>query len=377
MKVGILTLHYIPNYGSVLQSHALQQVLGQYFEAEIIDYKQADRESCFSTKGYYYNFISNPTIGKIIKYPYRRFEYRWAYRLRKSFEKFYVKSLIMSKELQLKDLVKGTQQYAAIVVGSDQVWNPTVLNGNYSLLLDFYKGRKFSYASSIGVNEIPKELSNIYYTNLASFEMLSCREQEGTDSINTLLKYERCERVLDPTLLLDNVYWSNFEKRPDKEASEPFIFLYFAREDDNIVSFAQRIAKETKLRLVIAALPRVYNVQKELHNLDCKVLLQPEEWVWYINHADIVVTNSFHGLAFSINMNTQCYIYLKESSIANSRIKTLVDLFGLQDNVYTESKCNFTKSNISYKEVNNTLRTERQRSMDYILRMKKALENNR
>jgi hypothetical protein len=299
MKTGIMTLHYIPNYGAVLQSYALKVVLNRYCDADIIDYRQCNREKNFSMKVYLKSAIFDMNFKDIIKFPLHCYRSRYHVRFRRILSTFYKQKLEIKNQVHKKELNNLDRQYEGIVVGSDQVWNPKVLAGEYSLMLDFYHNKKYSYASSIGVTVLPNNEIENYRKNLQQFRFVSCREKAGAEIINQLFLNDKCESVLDPTLLLTKKEWILCGANSNMHSQKKYVLVYMARYDTNILDLAEKIGLKTGLEIVYIATPAVRS--KMPFYKKCLYRITPEEWLGYFNSAELILTNSFHGIAFSIN----------------------------------------------------------------------------
>lgn len=374
MKIGILTLHYIPNYGAVLQCYALQEYLEQYGNVELIDYRQLEREQNFSNKGYIEFCREQKSIIGIIKLPYKCWKNRYIHSFRKQLEKFYAEKYRLTFYTQKNGLNQITKKFDAMVIGSDQVWNPKVLDNDYSLMLNFYKGLKYSYASSIGVDKISRNDELQYKKYLSEFRYISCREKTGCELVNRIFDYKICENVLDPTLLLNQEYWYTFcaSQETNHEKEMKYVMLYTVKVDEYIVEFAQKLAKEKGIQLVCVASPGVYTNQKVIRKLKGVCSVSPEKWVALVKNANYIVTNSFHGVAFAINLEKQCFIHMDKNidkNCTNSRLENIIEMFHLNDSVIEQNKSNKYCVRMNYESINQILEVKREESTRYILSM--------
>jgi hypothetical protein len=365
-KLGIITLHYIPNYGAVLQSYALKTILNRYCKAEIIDYRQYSREKNFSMKVYLNNALSNMDFRVLIKFPLHLIRNCYHLRFRKKLNKFYKQKLEIGEQVYKKNLNNLNKQYEGIVVGSDQVWNPKVLEGEYSLMLDFYHNKKYSYASSIGVESLPdKEIQN-YRENLNKFKYVSCREKKGAEIINQLLLSDKCEDVLDPTLLLSKEEWN--EKLGIRDCEKKYFLVYMVRYDRKLLSLAKELETKLKLEIIYIVSPAV-RYKMGLRGIKCLYRIAPEKWIEYFNEAEMILTNSFHGIAFSINFNKQfygCFDRTGDVNGTNSRMESILEMFNLKNRVISDIEQVSLNNVIDYDNVNEKLNDERIKSFHFI-----------
>ena len=297
-KVGIITFHNGSNYGAALQTFALQEALrGICDSVYIINYdnrfisKGLDRfRFDMSLRGIYYllsDIINLKNNTKKIK------------RFQDFFSQYYVLSDLMSKE-QLKG--EGLSLDVGIS-GSDQIWNPLLSRGVDDIYFLDIPGikRKCSYASSVGSYKFDNEIYNKQIINLLSaYTSISVRE--NSELIAKSIDKE-VRNVCDPTLLLTKDQW---EKKLDLRRSEDKYLLIYAMTDfQNITDYAIQIAQRKGLSIKYIGMP-----VKKFKNVKYITNAGPKEFVELFFNAEYVVTNSFHGTAFSVNFGKQ-FISLK------------------------------------------------------------------
>ena len=170
-SIGIITIHKINNYGSVLQAYALQKVCEDLgYEVEIIDY---DFPNNFHQNNKYANVSdTQPNEPKLIKALFA-----------KSLIKQHKGYLNLSdkKYHQVEDFTANPPSYDVYITGSDQLWSPRHCNGDPAFMLYFAPDNalKISYAASIGSNAIPEELKKAYIELLSRYKHISGREYTG------------------------------------------------------------------------------------------------------------------------------------------------------------------------------------------------------
>ena len=355
MKVGILTFQQAINYGAILQLYALQYVLQKLqIDANVINYispklKQDYKVIKFDTLK---DFLAKIFVVKAFCERKRRFE---------NFEKFY---LNLTKEFYTKNELKfSSKKYDYIITGSDQVWNYLITNTDTTYLLDFVEDRnkKLSYAASFGVENIPDNLKEKYKNLLKDFKAISVREKQGQNIIKELCNLD-VPVVLDPTLLLDKNEWSklNFTKEKRKK----YILVYCLRKSDLLNGMAKTLQRETGFKLVILN-PRA----RFMYSKFSAATAGPEEFVELFMNAEFILTNSFHGTAFSINFNKRFLVDLDTKSVqnTNSRLLNILELVNLTDRIVVEPQdIRKMYEDIDYRKVNEILDIERKTSLDYL-----------
>lgn len=225
----------------------------------------------------------------------------------------------------------------------------------------------------MGISSIPDEYISGFQKNLRDYAFLSCREQEGARCLSEILDRD-VDVVLDPSLLLTPEQWRRFA-RPVNVKS-PYIFCYLFGNYEYIAKVKCRIKKH--LNLDVVCLP--YNL-RELKSDDLKLYdITPNQFVWLIEHAKFVVTDSFHASVFAIKMNTP-FVSLKRTGDQdlknmNSRLYTLLQAVGLEDRLINENMVDkiedITDSTIDFSGANNKLSIYMERD---IAKLKKALYN--
>lgn len=342
-KIGIITLHYIPNEGAVLQSYALQTYLRRYLNTEIIDYRLVNRERNFSINEDLEFLRKSFTPKKAAVTLYHLYSKRYFRAFRKVLNSFYSEEYHLSTRCRTKeDLRNLGKEYDAIVVGSDQVWNPNFIGKDYSLMLDFYDGYKFSYASSVAVKELNNESRSKYKKYLSDFQHITVREQEGADLLNEILGDNSVTTKPDPTFLLTKEEWEEFAntyknitiKKPRK-----YIFVYSVKDDSTLLQAAEKLSEETGYPVIYTCSPAELTKMKELRMLHARCDLDPREWLSIMADSEIVLTNSFHGIALSNNLEKNCAIHISNAldvNHTNSRLTNIVKILHLEEHVFSE-----------------------------------------
>ena len=346
MKIGVITIEQVNNYGAELQATATIKVLqGMGYEAEIIDYcyyknwnfKDTRISAPFvpmSAKGrlmYWVKYrLVNRIVAKILPLLYPTVKRRI-----RRFEDFYKINTRMSKRyLSMPELYQTKMDYDVYVVGSDQVWNPSASSSIEPYFLTFApkEAKKISYASSFGVSNIPASLYDKYKKLLSNIDSLSVREQTGVCLVKALTGRD-ATCVLDPTLLLNKEQWGNIMLAYPHMPSR-YILVYQLLPSETLPSLAKSIGEEMKCPVYYLA-KRAYAVNAPK---GMRVIKDagPAEFLWLIKNASCVVTNSFHGTAFSVNFGTLFYAVLKPDRGGNARITSLLNSVNLMDRIVYE-----------------------------------------
>lgn len=355
-KIGVITWHYHGNFGSALQTYALQRILEKLGnKVEIINYRESGE---YSKK--------KDLLRLFAHYLFKLFgNNRFAY----SFLRFQIQYLNQSAPIQsLTYLNNNASQYDCIICGSDQIWAPNVFNSVY--MLDFADGskvKKISYAASIGLNGIPNNLIPLYKELLSDFGHISVREQTG----QKILK-DKCginsTVVLDPTFLLGTNEYRDLQKKPG--ILDKFIFCYFLSVNHGYQKVVQEYAKKNGYRIV--------GWSAKASDCNWMTLMQwigPCEFLWLIEQAECVITDSYHATIFSLLFHKKFWTFERFSAddpiCQNSRIYQLDDYFEIGERIIRSDSSLCDCTSINYENFEDKLKELKDKSINYI---KEALE---
>lgn len=220
------------------------------------------------------------------------------------------------------------------IVGSDQVWSPNHLlklkKDRQLYFLNFLpNAKKYAYAPSFGTKEIPDNMIELYKNNLKNFERISIREYSGQEIISKILNI-KVDIVPDPVFLLTKEQWlTNFSSINN---TEKYIVIYFLEDIDfEVKNKIIKYSNENNLKVICIS-----------GNTYCKksITPSPNEFVELIANASIVFTDSFHGCAFSIIMNTPFFVFKRKKVEQFSRIENLLNKYNCTDSI-VENISNF------------------------------------
>jgi len=263
----------------------------------------------------------------------------------------------INKYIKLKSKINDEDVF---IVGSDQVWNYKITDFDDVFLLNLNEKniKKYSYAASFGIEKIEDEYLYKYKELLLDFDFITVREHQAYKILKNQMNIES-EIVLDPTLLLDASQWSKIFKKNKTE--NKYILMYLIIKDDKIIDFALQLSKKTGLKIIFIS-DHIFERVKGIKYLG---FISPEKWAYLFYNAEFVVTNSFHGVAFSINFNKNFFVDLlpKALSDVNSRIIDILKLFSLENRLIDKVTM---MDNINYKSINDILKQEKQKSLKYL-----------
>lgn len=359
-KVALVSYHYFRNYGTCLQAFALQHVITHHFkvDCEYLDFGQSEYPGMFSKQSIWSEI-------KLFRRKLLALKYTIAdEKSTKQFKRFKNEYLKISRRFQLDDLTHVEDQYSAFIVGSDQTWNPMACSKAYypPMLLSFVKSskKKFSYAPSMGNIDNVRTVETLLKKSLCDYNMLSTREKASTNYLSKILERD-VSLVLDPTMLLTPEEWMKITSN-HKVKYLDYVFCYLLGSRDIAFEFAQNLAKQNNKKLIVIALNNKYKERADIYPSG----IGPLEFVQLIANADYVVTDSFHGTAFSLNFSKQFYSFYKREGgrdlSDNRRIYDLLDIFGLCHRIVDENSSN----NNYYEKAEVSISEERLNSFQYL-----------
>lgn len=317
MKVGILTTHCSTNAGACLQAYALYRTVSEIGHKPcIINYRPRYFME-FADPDYHYRTIHDVLkyiiIGGRIKKNYRKYENFW--------QLYYSNSTPIYRD---KTALLSCEKMDTYICGSDQIWNPVHTHYDDSYFLSFVKdssARLSSYAASIGEDKLDVKDTEYITENIKHLNSISVREDTAVELLRS------CGFVanqhIDPSLLITAEQWRLISKKPAKRLPRKFIYYYPLQSTPLESRLIEVLKKDTGLPCVASE-----NGLRKTRGVDYRVTTcSPEEFLWLIDNASIVVTNSFHGSVFSLLFKTRLIPF---SNIKrNSRLESLFRLFGL------------------------------------------------
>ena len=370
-KIGVITYHSAYNFGSVLQAYATQESIEKIgYSVEIVNYRMKSQIKYYSMihlnnglKAFLKDLLLLQQIGKYITRKNR-------------FEQF-IEELNLTKEFnEPEEVDEADGMFDIFVSGSDQIWNKhsneleeSEWKYMYPYLLCFTNKKKVSYASSI-VNMKDEELTYIV-DKVKKFDKISFREKASCDRFKSLFGIESNE-VLDPTLLLNSEEWSSkIGTIPEKMINKKYI-LYYALEGvkktRKIMPKLQKMAKRKGCVLVVITPLSCFTYSKGVINA---IDAGPKEFLGWIKGAELVITNSYHGTLFSVNLGTNFYT-LQEKESTDNRIKGILLKLELEKRIISDvDSILYEKEEINFQDVWKKLDIYRKESIEFL---KKALK---
>lgn len=323
-KIATITFHRAHNFGSVLQTYALQEYICKMYKEcnkeiqyQVIDFcstEQKDLYSVFKPNVSWKNVIKN-----IITIPYAK---KLQIKHRK-FETFIEEEVNLTKKYcEERELLENPPVADYYISGSDQLWNVRTLDFSDVYYLNFVKsGKKLSYAASFGPLKIDWQhyVKEKYSHLLNDYDAISVRELGSKRNVEYLTG-KQCQVNIDPTLLLSCNEWRKIQSNVDYNNGQ-YILLYCLEPTKKQLEIANAISGKLKLPIVILR----YNNKNDMINRYVKKYESgPKDFLAYIDHAALVLSSSFHGTAYSLIYHKSFYVFdgMKDNRISEILRKT-------------------------------------------------------
>ncbi len=370
--IGIITIHKINNYGSVLQAYALQEVCHKLgYTVEIIDYSFPN--DFHNSKAPVFETDQNPVLTNEPKWIKALFA-KALLRQHKTIAKFVSSKLNLSAKSFSSpvELEKSCPAYDVYITGSDQLWSPRYCKGDPAFMLHFApeSAKKISYAASIGTNVIPENLKKQYKTLLGRYQSLSVREKSGKEIVERLTGKD-VSVVLDPTLLLNRNEWAAIIPEGTKRVKKKYILCYFLNYTFNafpyVDNLARDIQRQTGYEIVrVARPPHHISIGKT----EYRVGASPEEFLELVRGAEIVLTTSFHGTAFALNFGRPVFSIVQSHDTRDSRQVNILRLLGLDRQIISisDSYPDYRLASYNVEKEQQDLESLRKKSIEYLNR---------
>lgn len=363
--VGIVTIDDYINYGNRLQNYALTKLLQNEGFKVFNGIKVLTKEDwVIRTNGAIKKIIKRCTPFSVVRG--KLYSPQDKSGLKKRREKRFLGFMhsyttildpVVCVNHSCANKVLGKYGIDYFIVGSDQVWNPYYEAKEYEFLTFAPKEKRLSFAASIGTGSIPEESKWYFKKNLLNMKYVSVREERAAEIVKELTGRD-ADITLDPTLLLDKADWELIARKPELDVEDKYICTYFLGEVPEAVKL---FSQKTGLR--------VY----PLNSLEDSYLytIDPAEFLYMIQNAAYVLTDSFHAVAFSIKFNREFYVFDRQQhgvSSMFSRIETITKRFGLENRIQNRDRINEQDPISNWKEIEEELVAEKKRSMGKLLK---------
>lgn len=354
-NIAILTSYYINNYGSVLQAYATNYFFKSLgLDVIFIDYI---RDNVRNRK------IVNPKwnnsfIKKVIYHIYSTIDTALKSLVFNSFLKQNLS--FTTTYIDKESLFNAPPLADYYCVGSDQMWNSEynggLLSENYLAFVPSDK-RKFSFSTSIGMESISETELQSMKQLLDEFEVVSVREENSKHLLlDAGLSNVRCD--LDPTLLVPQEHWLKLVNS-QRSRHKKYILIYQLNSSSLLRDYARKLANQYDLDIIQIT----YYMSQHWSGIHSVYLPTVKQFLSLINNAEFIITDSFHGTAFSINLNKEFFCFAPPKYY--ERIGSILSVTGLEDRLINDIKTYSYSSKINYDKVNQILSEKRNSTFSF------------
>lgn len=348
-QVYVATFCTKTSIGSMLQAYGLKYALKELGYKSSVICKRSDN----------YQPTAKPkTIKAAAKFIFNLFikeQVQQRDRKRLHFIDSYMDMEYFEEYSQLKKYQNVDTDSTVFLAGSDQIWNP--VNCDPLFFLEFAAGHRcVSYAASMGNTQISVEKQAFFSNHLERFAHISVREQDAKTVLMQYTDKEICVHI-DPVFLVEQSAWRAIEQ-PYRGITEKYILMYMLYWDESVREEVKTLKEQTGLPVyaVTSGLSRVY-ADKRFYDVGV------EEFLWLIDHAEYVITSSFHGAAFAT------IFHKKYAPIINpnlpSRLTNLLETLSVPI-VAPHNLC--TSEAFDYEQIDRRICEEREKGLHYLER---------
>lgn len=324
MKISLITIHSIRHYGSVLQTLATQQLLeDRGHEVEVVDYWRRNFDDSVESHLRRSRWNSHA----ITRLAYRIARNRGVQRAADLFGRFVDRRInLTSRQYHSpRELMEDPPVAEVYCVGSDQVWNDEYNeDGNGPFYLEYApsEAMKLSLASSFGKDGVrPQELQRLC-SALAGFGAISVREDRARDFLGSV--GIDAEQLVDPALAISTQFWLGLAAG-ETTPSRKYVLSYMLNRSPGHRAILDEAARRT------LAEPLHLDYRFHLGHLLSQTAVLPsvERFLALFRDAEAVVTDSFHGLVFSLVFGRRVIVLLPPRY--STRLGSLLRLVGIDD----------------------------------------------
>lgn len=328
-KVVSLTINSPLNYGAILQTFALNYYLRlQGYDAKVLKYT------------YFKGHDNRANWQKLRSKIWRKWVLPFIQDTgRIENTEIFRNKIIYTEQIDTADLLgKIATEYEAYIVGSDQVWNPRFAGDDTNWFLSFTSKKKIAYAASFGLSVLPEQYLAKYKEQIKKLDSVSVREKSAAELIQNM-GLSKPQVVLDPVFLLSKEEWGKLAVKPKQQK---YILCYympgFPPVEKKIKDLAKLYSKKYNCPILNIG-KKEYSRFFFWENNLCGI--GPAEFLGLIANAEMVITNSFHGTAFSVLFDKN-FISVINTALGKKDLSSrIVDL--LTDIKHTSSLVDISK----------------------------------
>ena len=350
MNIAVNTFYKETHPGAVLQAYALCRTLSSLGNnVELVAYERAELP-----------YVGSPLKSGILKFVTKERETLTRYG---GFRSRFLRETPRNYKTQ-QEIFDDPPAVDALVCGSDQIWNPALLAGRcfdpvYFLQYGSPDALRISYAASFGGHRLSAEEEETLRRYLSKFTAISVREPAAAEVLSQILR-RKVEVTLDPTLLIDD--YGEIIIPPEDDSR--YVLHYALQNNEGIRRVTRQVAAHYGLPIKSSGGPLLpwKSVGKRVEVRD------PQQWLGLFANADAVVTNSFHGLVFSLLLKKRVYFPPLSDGLAarNERLLHLCNALGVSEQVVVKNVSETIRRDINWDNVARRLKEHRSSSLEFL-----------
>lgn len=358
-KIGVVSYNIhanFTNYGSALQSWALCKAISKLgYNPILIDYCPDILADKTPLDPFKHSWDRDENMAKMIESSMPAIEENYA-----KFERFYTNRFNRSKPYTRLNFASSNEEAESYVCGSDTIFSPDEfdLDDGFFANYDCMRLNSISYAASFGDPHFSEEQLSRLDKLIKNFKALGIRENLMIPYLKSKTTIE-VKRVIDPTLLLNESEYETITSDM-RLVDEKYILYYSRRYNPVMEKYVEKLAEEKKWKIVEISL----RAQNELKGHIMYYRAGVEEFLSLVKHSEYVVTNSFHGMIFSVQFKKNFSIFSR--SLCDNKIIELLDLFGLPDRLMVTGEEKM--KDINYSLVFKNIEKVRKESISFLKR---------
>jgi len=347
ISLGLNTIDL--NFGAILHNYAIVEFLKkQGFDAECINYVPNYAQG-FNVSFPFLYYIRKMKPKSFIRtmLMFRSFRKRYI-----NFEEFKKKYMTISEKLYSeKTLSNAELDYDIVIAESDVIWNSGFTGGHlekaFFLNLPSMKSlKKIAYSPSLGNHQMNAKLEKEFSMYVKAINSVSIRESYSVSYVNKLSGRDDVVHVLDPVFLLDKDSYQKISVDIKIFTKNKYLLVYLPVSDNKkLIAEATKYAKEKGLEIIELSQRKIKRKHKVF--FDVKV----EEFISLIQNADVIFTNSFHAICFSLIFSVEFYVFSRKYA---GKVIDVCKQFYLENRMFQDDKFIEQKS-INWTDINNLL----------------------
>lgn len=309
---AIINYWYADDHGAILTAFALQRLITSYGYTSLL--LRCCKEHDRNKNGISINFEQKHLMSTNQYYGYYKDYFEEPYR------------------------TNLNNHFKAFITGSDQVFRAEWTPDSFFLTFVNENKGKIAVAASFGKDSIKNDITPERFDRLSksisTFDALSVREDDGVKICKECFKKD-VAHILDPVFLVDVNEYYNLINTVNCFVDKNYAFVYIRDENESNINMVNAIAEKYDLDIIF-----------------CNEDMTIEEFLYYIKNSSVVLTDSYHGLCYSIIFKKD-YLCIINQMRGASRFSSLIKQLNLSyDNFveeYDVSAINDYK-NVDYKK---------------------------